>query len=465
MRKSDRAFCPAALAALIFGEWHLSPPVRIKVAYSGGLDSHALLDALVQLRASYEIALSAWHVNHGLQPAAALWAEHCTRVCQAYAVSIAHSVVQVTGAADEGLEAAARRARYAAFREGVAPGELLFLAHQRDDQAETVLLQLLRGTGLAGLAAMPERVRFGAGEMLRPLLGFSRASLLEYANTRSLQWIEDPSNLDTRLRRNYLRREIMPRLREQWPGADTILARNARHVVEAEELLDVLAASDLVGCLQADDRQLPAVRISAIERLSPARQRNALRYWLRRQGFLPPSAAHFETLLAQMRSESRSRHFCVAWPGIEIWRYRDALVALRAVPLPDAALDLVWDTRSLLDVPGLGRLRGQRVYGAGIATYRFDGRLRVRLRQGGETLRLRGRKHRHALKKLLQDQGVPPWLRPRLPIFYVGNELAAIADLWVGEDYAAEPDEEGFVPLWEPFPDRSVFTLEPEKNR
>ncbi len=465
MRKSDPAFSPAALAAQIFGEWHLPRSARIKVAFSGGLDSHALLDALVQLRGTHDIALSAWHVNHGLQPAAASWVDHCAQVCHAYGVPFALSVVQVANTAEEGVEAAARRARYAAFREGVAAGEFLLLAHQRDDQAETVLLQLLRGTGLAGLAAMPERVRFGAGEMLRPLLGFSRASLLNYANKRELQWVEDPSNLDTRLRRNYLRREIMPRLREQWPGADALLARNARHAAEAEELLDVLAGSDLAACLRAGDRQLPVVSIAALERFTPARQRNVLRYWLRRQGFLPPSVVHLDTLLAQTRREPRSRHFCVVWPGVEIWRYRDALVALKAVALPDSALDLVWDTRSPLDVPGLGRLGGQRVRGAGIATHRFDGRLRVRLRQGGETLRLPGRTHRHALKKLLQELGLPSWLRPRLPIFYVGNELAAIADLWVGGDFAAKPDEEGFAPRWEPFPDRSEFTIEAEKNR
>lgn len=465
MRKSDPAFSPAALAALIFGGWHLPRPVRIKVAYSGGLDSHVLLDAFVQLRVTHDIALSAWHINHGLQPAAASWAEHCARICREYAVPFQLSVVRATTVDEEGMEAAARRARYAAFRDGIAPGEFLVLAHQRDDQAETVLLQLLRGTGLAGLAAMPERVGFGAGEMLRPLLGFSRASLHAYAQSRGLQWIEDPSNLDTRLRRNYLRREIMPRLREQWPGTDVLLARNARHVAEALELLDLLAASDLSTSLHVDDRKLSVVSISVIERLPPARQRNALRYWLRRQGFLPPSLLHLDTLLAQMRIASRSHRFRIVWPGIEIWRYRDALVALKAVPLPDASLDLVWDTRSSLDVPGLGRLRGERTRGAGIAVHHFDGRLRVRLRQGGETLRLPGRKHHHVLKKLLQDQGVAPWLRPRLPVFYAGDKLAAIADLWVDADYAAKPDEEGFAPRWEPFPDRYEFTPGSEKSR
>lgn len=465
MRKSDPAFSPAALAALIFGEWQLPRSARIKVAFSGGLDSRALLDALVQLRATHDIGLKAWHINHGLQPDAASWAEHCARVCQNYAVPFTLSIVEVPTAADEGVEAAARRARYAAFGEGVAPGEFLFLAHQRDDQAETVLLQLLRGTGLAGLAAMPERVQFGAGEMLRPLLRFSRESLFDYAKTRGLQWIEDPSNLDTRLRRNYLRREIMPRLREEWPGADALLARSARHAAEAGELLDVLAASDLSPSLHVDDRKLSVVSISVIERLPPARQRNALRYWLRRQGFLAPSALHLNTLLVQMRSTARLQRFCVVWPGVEIWRYRDALVALKAVPLPDASLDLAWDTRSALDVSGIGRLRGERMRGAGIATHRFDGRLRVRLRQGGEALRLPGRKHRHLLKKLLQDHGVPPWLRARLPVFYVGNELVAIADLWVAGDHAAKPDEEGFAPLWEPFPDRSEFMPGSGKSR
>ncbi|MDH4133602.1 MAG: tRNA lysidine(34) synthetase TilS [Gammaproteobacteria bacterium] len=464
MRKSDPAFSATALAELIFGEWQLTQPAHIKVAFSGGLDSHTLLDALVQMRATHEIVLTAWHVEHGLQPAAASWAGHCARVCRAYDVPLVCSPVQVDSIAEDGLEAAARRARYAAFRRGVLPGEILLLAHQRDDQAETMLLQLLRGTGLTGLAAMPERVPFGEGEMWRPLLRFARASLFDYAKSRGLQWIEDPSNLDTRLRRNFLRREIMPRLHELWPAASALLARTARHVAEAEQLLNELAQADLAGCVYTDDRQLPVVRISALEGISPARQRNVLRYWLRQQGFLAPSVSHLDTLMSQLWSGTRPQRFRVTWPGVEIWRYRDALAALQAIPIPGAALSLPWKTSSPLVAPGIGRLSGTVVRGAGIAMSRFGDTLNVQLRRGGETLQLPGRMHHHALKKLLQDKGVPPWLRSRLPMLYAGNDLIAVADLWIDSDHVAKPDENGFVPVWEPFPYRSGSLTEAGKS-
>ena len=452
MRKPDSGFFPVALAALLFDEWRLPAHARLNVAYSGGLDSHVLLHALATLRARHDFSLNALHIDHGLQPASASWSEHCAGVCRALDIPCVTCRVTVSGIADEGLEAAARRARYAAFAELLEPGSYLLTAHQRDDQAETVLLQLLRGAGVAGLAAMAERSQFGSGELLRPLLRTDRSALHAYALEHRLDWIEDPSNSDLHLRRNFLRREILPRLAHHWPEAASLLARSAQHAAEAQGLLDDLARSDLEICRSPDPEQHPdGLSVSAVSGLSVSRQRNVLRKWLKDNGHRPPSETHLNTLLEQVRRPSRSRRACVRWSGAEVWRYRDLLVAVPAQPGVDLQLDVTWDMRSVLDLPGIGQLRAEPARGRGFVPARLDDILHVRLRQGGERCALPGRKHHHRLKKLLQAAGVPPWERARLPLFYAGNALVAVADRWTCAPYAAGPDEEGLAIVWRPF--------------
>jgi tRNA(Ile)-lysidine synthase len=360
--------------------------------------------------------------------------------------------VRVTAVAEEGLEAAARRARYAALAELLGPGDFLLTAHQRDDQAETVLLQLMRGAGIAGLAAMPARAAFGPGELVRPLLGFARAALLAYAREHRLDWIEDPSNADLRLRRNFLRAEILPRLQQHWPEANAMLVRSAGHAAEAQALLDDLARMDLAGCMPADDPRYPyALSVTVFAALPAARQRNLLRYWLRQQGFLVPSARQLEEVQTLIRTAPRTRQACLRWSGAELWRYRERLVIVPWRPVPDRRLDVAWDLRAPLELPGIGRLRTVAVTGRGLVPERLGEQVRVRLRQGGEPVLLPGRRHHHALKKLLQAAGVPPWERIRLPVLYAGDQLAAVADRWVCAAFAAQPGESGLEIVWEPF--------------
>ena len=453
LRKPDSGFSPAALAAVLSGELRLSAPARLLLALSGGLDSMVLLQALAALRADFPLSLRAVHIDHGLQPDSAVWGRQCAQACERLAVPCELRRVTVTAVATDGLEAAARRARYAALADLLAPGEMLITGHQRDDQAETVLLQLLRGTGVAGLAGMPARAAFGRGELLRPLLGFGRAALEAYGRAQGLAWIEDPSNLDTRLRRNYLRSEIMPRLRAAWPETETLLLRAAGHAAEAAALLDELASADLAGCQAAVAAiHVPgALSVAKLTGLSPARQRNAVRGWLRHRGFLAPGTRQLEGLLVQLRHTPRSQHACVRWPEAELWRYRDQLVVLPPLTLPDAALDVTWDGQQPLHLPGIGRLSVESVRGAGIARRHLAAGLRVSLRHGGERLRLPGRTQHQALKKLLQAAAVPPWLRGRVPVFYADGVLAAVADLWVCAGYAAGAGEDGVRIAWEPY--------------
>jgi tRNA(Ile)-lysidine synthase len=461
LRKPDAGFSAAALAAVLFDELRLPADARLKVGYSGGLDSHVLLHALAGLRANHRFSLCAIHIDHGLQPASADWGRHCARICAALDVPYVMESIRVDGVAEEGLEAAARRARYAAFASMLVPGDILLTAHHGDDQAETVLLQLLRGAGVAGMAAMPAQAMIGPARIVRPMLGFTRTCLHAYAQAHQLEWVEDPSNRDTHQRRNFLRTEILPRLTRYWPSPATMLARTARHAAEAMGLLDEVADADLGICRHAVTHSPQALSVDALTALSAPRQRNLLRYWLRQQGFLAPTTRHLDEVLGQVRSAPRSQQACVRWPGIEVWRYRNLLVAMRAQPLPEPELVVTWNLQLPLNLPGIGRLHGVAKRGQGLSWERLGGKpLQIRLRTGGETLVLPGRRHHHALKKLLQAEGVPPWLRARLPLFYLGQELVAVADRWVSAAYRAQPDEEGMVIVWEP----SVDTAEKIEN-
>lgn len=435
----------------MFGARAVPVDATLQIAFSGGMDSHVLLHALAGVRNDFPFTLGAIHIDHGLQSASAEWADHCDRICSALGVPLEVRRVEVTGLADDGLEAAARRARYAALAESLAPTDYLLTAQHRDDQAETLLLQLLRGAGVAGLAAMPFRTALGQGTHLRPLLEFDRAALAIYAREKGLVWIDDPSNRDLQRRRNYLRHEILPRLQGVWPDAVNRLAYSAAHMAEASTLLNSLASNDLAHCQLPDRQHAEALSARALAGLPDARQRNALRHWLRNQGVLPPGIQQLDAIQAQIQAKPRSSHACVSWGNVEIWRYRDQLVAIPRLPSPTDSLDATWDLVSPLFLPGIGCLRAEAVHGQGLDRKRLPPSLHVRTRHGGEVIRLIGRRHHHAIKKLLQSAGVPPWRRKRLPMLYAGEELVAVADLWVAADFAAGRDAPGTGIVWEPF--------------
>ncbi len=439
----DTDFSPAALARILLERLTLSPTTRFQLAYSGGLDSHVLLHALAHLQRTHGLNLGAVHVDHGLQADSRDWAQHCARVCAALGIPCIIERVQVPDARADGLEAAARRARYVCLARHVGAGDALLTAHHLDDQAETVLLQLLRGAGVHGLAAMPAIAPFSAGVLARPLLGFTRAALAHYARAEKLQWIEDSSNRDLRRARNLVRHQVLPLLQQRWPAAVRQLAQTARHAAEAAALLDDLAGADLGACATG-----AALRVTLLARLPLARQRNVLRHWIRQRGLRVPSAALLERILDQVRAAPRTRHAVIHWRDADLRRYRDELVLMPAGEgLPAPAQAIVWDGKSPLALPDIGlRLRLWPEFGSGLSRARLEGAvLQVRFRHGGETCRLPGRGHRHKLKKLLQAAGVPPWERARLPLLFVNDTLAAVGDRWVCEPFAARADEPGLA--------------------
>ncbi|MDE2089039.1 MAG: tRNA lysidine(34) synthetase TilS [Gammaproteobacteria bacterium] len=428
---------------------------RYWVAYSGGLDSHVLLHALARRRPRG--ALHAVHVDHGLHPESARWSAHCERTCAALGVPCRVTRVDAAPAPGQSPEAAARTARYTALQSVLAPGDCLLTAHHQDDQAETVLLQLLRGAGPRGLAGMPALACFGAGWLARPLLGFERAELREYALQHGLRWIEDSSNVDPRFDRNYLRHEILPRLLARWPGASRALARAARHNAEAAALLRALARIDL-GPLRG--RAPDTLSASALHALDPARRRNALRAWIEERGAPAPSSAQLEQALSGVLGCVPDAVPRLHWPGAELRRYRDEVYVL-PVPAPhDPGVSLDWDMHEPLFLPAaLGTLTAVPVLGAGLkAALCRRGPITVRFRRGGERCRPARRGHDHALKKLFQEQGVPPWQRDRIPLIYLGDGLAAVAGLWVCEPFQADPGEDGLQVQWRLPEDRGLRT-------
>ncbi len=434
-------FSPPVLADVLH-RLGLSSTTPLKIAFSGGLDSCVLLHALYHLRASLGLQLYAVHVDHGLYPASSSWAQCAQQTCDHLKIPCAIEHAQVTQIREHGLEDAARRARYACLARHIGKGEVLLTAHHADDQAETVLLHLLRGAGVLGLAAMPAMTEFHAGRLARPLLGFTREQLAIYARQENLQWFDDTSNADLSLSRNYLRHRVFPLLEMHWPGTSRRIARSADMAAEAEGLLNELAESDWSHCCGAKKTSLS---IMALRGLLPPRQRNLVRYWLRRQGFQTPTAMHLDQVLMQVMRDPRSNRAVIRWAGIEVCRYRDELTALKPRGATDSDWRIYWNLTDPLEIPGVGFLRAEKSQGDGLSRKRIgQSPLIVGMRQGGETCRLPGRVHHHKLKKLLQEAGIPPWERNRLPLVYVNGSLAAIGDRWVCEPYAARKNEAGW---------------------
>lgn len=423
---------------------------RFILGYSGGVDSHVLLHRLAKQRDG-DRSLTALYVDHGLQTASAAWGEHCASVCRGLNLPFRVVKIDARPAPGESPEAAARRARYAAFAAELDAEAALLTAHHCDDQAETLLLQLLRGAGPHGLAAMPTAARLGPGWLLRPLLKVEHGEILAYAHAHRLRWIEDASNTDTGFDRNYLRHRILPLLRERWPAANRTLARSARLCAETAAWLDEQAAADLAWV--ATDRP-DCLSIPALQGLSEIRQRHLLRYWLRYLHLPIPDARQLHQLFRDVLTAAADRNPCVRWPGAEVRRYRNALYAMPPLPLHDPRHQFIWqaDTQGWppLQVPGLGQLHMQKTIGAGLCAKALAGRvLMVRFRQGGERFRPAGRRHGQELKKLLQQTGIPPWQRERLPLLYQEETLLAVVGLGVAADFAAEPGEAGWRPVFQ----------------
>lgn len=420
---------------------HVQPQARLTLALSGGLDSVVLLHLLLPLRDTFPLQLQAVHVHHGLSPYADAWAEFCAQLCASHAIELTVHRVQIARDDPAGIEAAARRERQRIF--AALDSDWLLTAHHQNDQSETLLLQLLRGAGPKGLAAMPEaqhRPGWHAGQ-LRPLLGVGRIELLAYARAHGLDWVEDDSNLDVRFRRNALRQQVLPLLDVHFPAVASTLARAAALQADAAELLDDLARLDAAAAI-SDDR----LDCAALVALSLPRTRNLLRYFIESRGHAMPSARRLNEALHQLLTARHDARVRLKLGRAELVRFRGG--AYLVPPAPAWAEPVRWHGEAQLAVPAAGvTVQFEAAVGKGLKRSVLEsGIVTLGVRQGGERLRLHpGGPHR-SLKNLLQEKRIPPWRRERLPLLWCDGTLLWAEGIGLEADALAGKTEPGIVP-------------------
>lgn len=415
-------------------------PAKLCIALSGGLDSCVLLSALLAAQKQLAFALHAIHVHHGLSPNADAWAEFCVARCQALKVPCQVVHVNVDKKAGLGIEAAARKARYEALFQSDA--DFIVLAHHQDDQAETYLLQLLRGAGVKGLSAMS--AIDSKRRLLRPLLSIPRLEIEDYARHANLKWVEDESNQDTHYDRNFIRHALTPLLSQRFPSVQAVLARSASHMAEASSLLDDLATLDAQTCVH-DTK----VNLLELAKLSEVRAKNLMRWWLAGFGFSLPSKERLDEILQQLlHAKADATIKLVIDAGkVNLRRYQGyAFIEADAKALPIA---MIWQGESALELPDGSRLLFERKAGEGLAIERLGvHQLRIAHRHGGERFKPDLQRPTRTLKHLLQESNMPPWLRDRLPLIYFDDALAVVPTIGVSCLMQAAEHELGLVITW-----------------
>jgi tRNA(Ile)-lysidine synthase len=409
-------------------------PAHIYIGYSGGVDSHALFHLCASIT-KLKDKITAVYVHHGLQAEAESWARHCEKTAKSLGVDFIVLRVNAVASQGESPEEAARNARYTALKSLIGVNDMLLVAQHRDDQLETVLLQLFRGGGLRGLSAMPEIMAFGRGVMLRPLLNVSKLAIDNYARVHGLSWIDDPSNLSHDYDRNFLRNAVLPLLKQRWPACDKTVARSARHCADAQVVISALAEELFRRAFNAVDKTLC---ISQLKSYISTQQQLVIRQWFQALNLKMPAQAFVERLQSEFLPAREDSDPVLSGQGYCVRRYRDKLYCLKQVA-PETVRDSIWsagqtsirvsDYQTLSFVPssvGIGREQWQ------------NATIVVKARSGGEKIRLRGRKGRHALKKLFQEASIPPWERGAIPLVYLDDKLAAVGDLWISADFYSE---------------------------
>ena len=442
---ATRSFSAASLRAVLDAHTPAGA-TGLVVALSGGADSAALLAAVSVLDSGVRgLPVRAVHVDHGLQTAAASFGEACVALCERLHIPLTVVRVMVRTPPGSSIEAAARDARYAALEQELKPGECLLTAHHSEDQAETLLLQALRGAGLKGMSAMPICRPLGPGWHLRPLLDVPQSELLAFGARAAGASVIDPMNEDLRFDRGYLRRRVWPLIELRWPGAAATLARTARHVADAQELLDRTAAADVGRLRDGDALSVPGLRaMGAKERI------NALRLWLCDADVEPPTTRRLNEALRQILEAQVDHLPAIVWGDHALRRYRQRVFLTHAHP-PRLEGTPHWrvasDSRIELG-PNLGTLRWAPQIG-GIDAQRLPETVIVRRRDGGEVLKPAVKSKTQSVQHLCQSQGVLPWMRDALPLMFAGDALVAVADLWTDARWCVAPLEPGFAVVWE----------------
>jgi tRNA(Ile)-lysidine synthase len=409
------------------------------VGFSGGADSTALLFALLELKPALNAAIKAVHINHGLHAGSDAWQSHCEQVCAELGLSLVSKSVDVQRNSSSGLEAEARRMRYEIVEDLLEQGDLFLTAHHRDDQAETLLLNLVRGSGVDGLAGMPETRKLGKGLLARPLLEHSMRSLRHYLEERNLEWLEDPSNQDRSYDRNFVRHQLVPELERRWPGASGRLAKSAGLCREASSTL-AMWADEILEKPHFHERIL---ELSGLN-LQGTRIRLILRRWLHLNGAPPIPTRVLRELCEQSSQASMGNRVCVEWQGWVIHLFQNRFWLQEASEIT-ACPDIGWDHPGPLDLgSGIGSLEihpSARLPMHGV---------RVRARKGGERILLTSSGKHKDVKDILREAGIPPWLRRSIPILQTTDNILAVGDMVINPDLSSWLAEDQSSLLWRP---------------
>lgn len=406
----------------------LSELDRLIVGFSGGLDSTVLLH-LLALEPRLKPKLMAVHINHGLSPNADAWQQHCERQCLQLGIDCIAQTVNFDRSAN--IEEGARNARYTVFSSLLKQNDALIVGHHLDDQAETLLLQLFRGAGIDGLAAMSESNALGLGLIMRPLLTHTRAHLQTYAHTNQLEWVEDESNQFTQYSRNHLRQEVMPLLIKQWPGVTATIARTATHCQQARLNLDTLAQMDCPELNEPTNR----LSIEPLKHLTLERISNVLRVWLKDNQVKLPSTVTFQRVIQEVVFASPDAMPLVSWSSVQIRRYRNYVYLDTKKPF-DLPRSIEWQDFPNPLVFADGKMRVTASKAKKGISIPCNATIHIRFREGGEVFCWRGQTK--LLKKLMQDFGILPWLRDKTPLLYVNEQLAAVIGYAVSDLFYAE---------------------------
>lgn len=428
------------------------PPENSKyvIAYSGGLDSHVLLYCFKQIDAE----VRAVHVHHGLQSVADDWVQHCQQICNQLSVPLDVIYVDARQKPGTSPEEAARNARYEALHDNLAEDECLVTAQHLNDQAETLLLQLFRTASTAGLSAMPANRQFGDYVHIRPLLSFSRNEIEEYAKVNDLQWIEDPSNQDVTFDRNFLRKDILPLLENRWPEVSTQLSKVSDLQSSNLQVLEDMAAIDLADAITSKQRSLKVfvyevvsmLSLARLQRLSSARLLNLLRYWIIMILGQQPTRNLLEEIERALINSQQDANPEIVFYDYAFRKFQGNIYLLKINENRDLLENINWIPSSPLTISNSNiQIKAVDSVGEGLDKNLLDESLTVRFRQGGEKFHPAGRRHSQSLKKLLQEANIPPWERDVLPLVYLGDELIAVAGLWVCREYSVADGESGWL--------------------
>ena len=418
---------------------------QILVGLSGGMDSILLLKLLSEQVDTKLI--QAVHINHGLSENADQWQQFAKDYCQQLGVEFYAEKVQLV-VSGEGIEAAARDARYAVFKSRLKKDGLLFLAHHADDQVETVLYRLLRSSGSKGLAGMPESRVLGLGQLVRPLLAYSKESIHREAVKKGLKWIEDDSNLDDRFDRNYIRNQVIPVVAKRWPQYPQAIMQSAGLSDQANQLTQDLALEDLARLDESKERAGWSISMDGLSSLSVVRQKNLLRHWSEIKNLPAPSSKIINEILSSVVAARQDASPEVIWQNQYWARFQSRLYLLRyqnKTTQQDQSIH--WNMQNSLVLADDSRVDARCAKGTGLAV--SEESVEIRYRQGGERCKPQGRDRSSSLKKLLLEYQLPPWLRDRVPLFYVQDQLVAVGDLWVCEGWSAKPKESGMEIHWQ----------------